>query len=145
MYRGSCLCGGIHYQINSEPGDFGYCHCASCQKASGSAYAANAGVAREHFVLTDKSGFLKEYESSPGKLRAFCGNCGSPIYAYLSNTPDQIRIRLGTLDTPFFKLPKAHIFVDEKAVWERINDSLPRFEGWAPPDVLKLSGSKQPG
>lgn len=144
MYQGSCLCGGIQYQINSEPGDFGYCHCGSCQKASGSAFAANAGVAREHFVLSDKSGFLKEFESSPGKHRVFCGNCGSPVYAYLASTPDQIRIRLGTLDTPFFKSAKAHIFVGEKAGWERIHDNLPQFDEWAPSSVLTLVGSKQP-
>lgn len=144
MYQGSCLCGAIQYQINSELSDFGYCHCGSCQKASGSAYAANAGVAREQFELTDKSGILKEYESSPGKYRAFCRNCGSPIYAYLSSTPDLVRIRLGTLDTSFFKQPKAHLFVGKKASWEPIHDNLPQFEEWAPSDVLALPGSKQP-
>lgn len=38
MFDGSCLCGQVTYGPTTEPGPFGYCHCASCRKASGSAY-----------------------------------------------------------------------------------------------------------
>jgi hypothetical protein len=55
MYEGSCLCGSIRYSIASELSDFGYCHCISCRKASGTACAANAGVDRGAFRLEDPS------------------------------------------------------------------------------------------
>ena len=103
MYKGSCLCGKIHYRINSELSDFSYCHCRSCRKASGTAHGSNAGVDRRHFDLWDPEELLREYESSPGKFRTFCSNCGSPIFAYLAATKDLVRVRLGTLDTPFDK------------------------------------------
>jgi hypothetical protein len=144
MYEGSCLCGQIKYQIKGELSDFGYCHCTSCRKASGSAHGANAGIYRSSFALSDSSGSLREYESSPGKLRAFCSNCGSPLYAYLAKTRDLIRIRLGTLDTPFTKHAQAHTFVSDKAPWEIIYGDLPQFDEWASRDVLVQSGSKQP-
>ena len=144
MHSGSCLCGNIQYTIEGELSDFGYCHCKSCRKASGSAHGANAGLERKNFTLKDPKNFLREYESSTGKYRAFCSHCGSPLYAYLQHTSDLIRIRLGSLDTPFDKHAKAHTFVSDKAEWEEIHGSLPQFDKWAARDVLIQAGSKQP-
>lgn len=143
MYEGSCLCGTIRYEISGPIGPFGHCHCTSCRKASGTAFATNAPVERSAFRLVDAAGALREFESSPGKFRVFCSQCGSPIYAYLKAAPDVVRIRLGTLDTPFHELPRAHTFVGEKADWHRILDALPQFERWATRDVLHQRGSKQ--
>ena len=143
MHRGSCLCGAIRYELTAELGDFGYCHCQSCRKASGSAHAANAPIDREHFRLLSGSEVLREFESSPGKLRSFCSRCGSPIYAYLTATPAVIRIRLGSLDTPFTKTPRAHTWVSDKALWEPLDDGVPQFPEWAPKQVLEQRGSRQ--
>jgi hypothetical protein len=143
MYNGSCLCGGITYEIDSELGDFGYCHCTSCRKASGSAHAANVPVDRAAFRMLQGAALLREFESSPGKFRTFCSRCGSPLYAYLTASPQLIRVRLGSLDTPFTKQPKAHTFVSDKAPWEPIEDGLPQFPEWAPREVLLQRGSRQ--
>ncbi len=144
MHNGSCLCGSVRYEIDGELGEFGYCHCRSCRKASGSAHAANAPVERGRFRLLSGGDTLREYESSPGKLRAFCAACGSPIYAYLTATPDVLRIRLGSLDTPLTAEPRAHTWVSDKAAWDRIADGLPQFPQWAPQSVLNQRGSRQP-
>jgi hypothetical protein len=66
VHKGSCLCGRIQYEIDGELGDFGYCHCRSCRKASGSAHAANAPADRATFRLVGGADTLREYESSPG-------------------------------------------------------------------------------
>jgi hypothetical protein len=144
MHHGSCLCGRIRYEIDQELSDFGYCHCRSCRKASGSAHGANAGFDRTNFELSDPDQLLREYESSPGKIRAFCQNCGSPLFAYLAQNPETMRVRLGTLDSSFSKRAKAHTFVADKADWEVIGDDLPQFDAWASKDVLVQAGSRQP-
>lgn len=41
-----------------------------------------------------------EYESSPGKFRAFCSLCGSPIYSRRADLEGVYRIRAGLLDEP---------------------------------------------
>ncbi len=140
MFEGSCLCGGIRYRLTAEPGAFGYCHCASCRKAGGSGHSANAPVAREHFHLVQGEDLIREYESSPGKFRAFCSHCGSPMYAYLSAAPDMLRLRLGSLDTPFLRQPLAHTWVSDKAPWEPIVDDIPQFDTFAPPTLLQRRG-----
>jgi hypothetical protein len=143
MFDGSCLCGRVKYRLSAEPGAFGYCHCTSCRKASGSAYGANAPIDRSSFHVVDGQSVIREFESSPGKLRAFCSNCGSPLYAYLSASPDVLRIRLGSLDTPFLKQPQAHTWVSDKAPWEPIVDGIPQFGDWALKSVLDQRGSRQ--
>ncbi len=143
MYLGSCLCGGIAYEVEGELGEFGYCHCRSCQKASGSAHGANAPVDRGRFRLTGSTDTLREIESSTGKFRAFCSRCGSPVYAYLAASPEVLRLRLGSLDTPFPKQPRARTFVSENASWHPIGDDLPRFARWADQTVLDQRGSRQ--
>jgi hypothetical protein len=143
MHKGSCLCGSIRYELSAELGDFGYCHCKRCRKASGSAHAANAPIERAHFHLIGVSETLREYESSPGKFRAFCSGCGSPIYAYVAVTREVLRLRLGSLDTPFAKRVKAHTFVADKAEWDHIEGAAPQFPGWAPKSVLDQRGTLQ--
>jgi hypothetical protein len=146
MHAGSCLCGDVRYEIHGALSDFGHCHCRSCRKSSGSAFGANAGVDRAAFQLLSGANALREFESSPGKLRVFCSRCGSPIYAYLAKTPDVLRIRLGSLDTPLEARARAHTFVSDKADWEDIAafSALPQFSEWASRDVLVQKGSHQP-
>jgi len=146
MHSGSCLCGNIRYELHGELSDFGHCHCQSCRKASGSAFGANAGVDRNDFRLLSGADTLREFESSPGKLRAFCSRCGSPIYAYLTKSPDVLRIRLGSLDTPLASRARAHTWISDKADWEDIAafSTLPQFSEWATRDVLVQKGSRQP-
>ncbi len=44
MLKGSCLCGGIRYEIDADLGPVTNCHCSQCRKASGAAFASNASV-----------------------------------------------------------------------------------------------------
>ena len=35
MIRGSCLCGGVKFEITRATGPFELCHCSRCRKANG--------------------------------------------------------------------------------------------------------------
>ncbi len=129
MYNGSCLCRRIQFELTAHPGAFGLCHCVDCRKSSGSAFAADAPVARSSFRLLSGSQDLREFESAPGSVRAFCGHCGSPVYAYRALDPDVLDIRLGSLDTPFARQPLWHACVAAKAPWNPITDALPKYAG----------------
>lgn len=126
MHSGRCLCGEIEYEIDGEIGPIDYCHCSYCRRASGSAFASNATISSAAFTLRSGTDVLKEYESSPGKFRSFCSNCGSPIYARVVNFPQVLRIRLGTLSSDPRSLPSGHYDVASKAPWFTITDDLPQ-------------------
>ena len=124
---GGCLCGGVRFRIAGRLGPAGYCHCKQCQRASGSAFAANAPVRTRYFAFTSGAELVNEYESSPGKFRAFCRRCGSPLYSRRESEPELRRIRLGTVDGDPGRRPLAHVWVSAKAPWDEIRDELPQL------------------
>ena len=91
------------------------------------------GPARaDAFRVTDGQSLVVEYESSPGKFRAFCGRCGSPLYSRRTALPRDIRMRLGSLDhAPEDLRIEAHIFSNESAPWEDSGDA-PRYAAQEP-------------
>jgi hypothetical protein len=127
MIRGSCLCGGVRYEVDGELGPVALCHCGMCRKASGTAFATNASTARATFRLVAGAELVQRYTSSPGNRRCFCRACGSPLFGESDEMPDQVRLRLGLLDDDPGVRPAYHWAVDFKAPWWDIADGLPRL------------------
>jgi hypothetical protein len=128
MLAGRCLCGAIQYQIDGEVGPIDLCHCSYCRRSTGSAFSPNATISSASFKLLSGAESLREFESSPGKLRSFCSSCGSPIYARHPAMPEILRLRLGTLSSDPISRPSGHFDVESKAPWFAISDELPRFD-----------------
>jgi hypothetical protein len=127
MLTGGCLCGAIRFQIEGELGPITCCHCSQCRRATGTAFATNANVARDAHRFTSGADLIAEYESSPGKLRAFCSRCGSPMYSRMVSEPDSLRVRLGTIDGDPGGRPVLHVWTADKAPWFSIEDGLPEL------------------
>src|SRR5262245_49063028 len=127
MIEGGCLCGGVRFRVTGKLGPAGYCHCKQCQRASGSAFATNAPVRTKYFELVAGRDLVIEYESSPGKFRAFCGRCGSPVYSRRDTEPDIRRLRLGTLDSDPERRPLGHVWVSSNAPWYTLADAQPQY------------------
>lgn len=123
LHTGGCLCGVVRYEIRGELGQAYYCHCSLCRKLSGSAFSANAVVAMTDFTVVQGQGALKAHTNDKGVSRWFCGQCGSPIYV---SQGEQMRLRLGGLDTPLDTPPQMHIYTDSKADWFTVHDGLPQ-------------------
>ena len=128
MLTGSCLCGGVKYEINGEITAVTNCHCSLCRKMSGSAFASGATIPASSFVFTSGENLLKQWESSPGYQRVFCGRCGSPILKRKIKEPENLRLRVGTLDTDPGVTMSKHTHVRSKAPWVEIKDGLPQSE-----------------
>ena len=124
--KGSCLCGALGYEISGQPLAMYYCHCRQCRKASGSSFATNLAVAAKDFAIRYGANSLAAFESSPGKTRYFCANCGSPIYSQFSNAKHTVYVRSGTIEENPGKRPELHIHVASKAPWYEILDDLPQ-------------------
>lgn len=127
-YSGSCLCGGIQYELLSELGPIDVCYCRMCRKASGGPLATNAPVVAEAFRLVDGAGLLRAYESSPGEKRHFCGRCGSPIFSQREDRPNVLRIRVGAINEPLNVRPVLSYHTASKCNWWEVPDGLPRSE-----------------
>ncbi len=128
MLTGSCLCKTVRYEISGPLDCFVHCHCHTCRKVHGTVYGSSAQVTSEAFRLLSGADSITAYESSPGKQRFFCRNCGSHVFARLRSRPDEVILRIGTLDADPGQRPQAHIWVSHKAAWYEILDGLPQYE-----------------
>ena len=132
-YTGSCQCGQVRFRVESELEPIQLCYCAQCRKAHGGAFAAVIPVEVSAFRLLGGEEALKAYESSPGKERVFCGQCGSPVYSRRPSLPTVLRVRAGLIDEPVPVKPVWHAHVGSKCSWWSIDDQLPQYpEGYHP-------------
>ena len=69
---------------------------------------------------------LASYESTPGKLRHFCGRCGSHLMAEWRDASEVV-LRVGSIDEGGDVQPVAHIWVNHAAEWDHGHDDLPRY------------------
>ncbi|HET8800541.1 MAG TPA: GFA family protein [Marinobacter sp.] len=128
MLTGQCLCGDIQFQYDGPLGPVSLCHCSQCRRAHGSAFSASAPIQKVRFRYVSGQDRVSEYESRPGKYRAFCSRCGSQLYSRVDAIPGILRLRVGAINEPLGKGPAQHVFVGSRADWFEITDELPRFE-----------------
>src|SRR5215475_5257429 len=63
MIKGSCLCGGVRFEIARVLPLFELCHCRRCRKATGSAFSAAVAVRPEDFRLVQGLELISRYEA----------------------------------------------------------------------------------
>jgi hypothetical protein len=126
-HTGSCLCGGVRFEVSGDLPQVQICHCQDCRKAQGSAFAANIPLAVADVKLLSGQDLMAAYESSPGKERVFCRRCGGPLFSRLASKPEALRLRAGTLDAPVGAEVGFHFYTASKADWWEITDGLPQY------------------
>lgn len=131
MHHGSCLCGGVAYEIDGEIGTI-HCHCSMCRRWHGSAFRTSAAVRKRDFRFVRGEELITEYRSSADTVKRFCRVCGSPLVNSWDPDPDNYGLALGTLATDPGKRAVCHIFVASKAPWYEISDDLPQFDEFPP-------------
>lgn len=130
---GSCLCNGITYEITGQPLRAAHCHCSRCRRGRSAAHASNLFYKLEDFRFTRQEVPIVDYRVPDAKYFgvAFCSRCGSTV-PRVSKERGAVVVAVGPLDTDPGVMPAVHIYVDDKASWFEITDSLPQHPA-APP------------
>ena len=128
IFRGSCLCGSVQYEIIGDPQRFNHCHCSRCRKASGTGHASNLLVKPGSIKWIKGEELIKAYKIPEAKrfTSRFCMNCGSQVPRYVKET-DLIVIPAGSLDSDSVIQPQARIFWDSRASWSCHGDDIPVY------------------
>jgi hypothetical protein len=132
MLSGSCLCGGIRFEISGSHSKIGACHCSLCRKSSGVGSTAVITISFEQLRWVSGEELVTTFERPSGYGSAFCRTCGSPA-------PDTDRERtmyqvpVGLLDDNPQLAFGDHIYVGSKANWDVIGDNAPQFDEDGPP------------
>jgi hypothetical protein len=111
---GQCHCGEIAFEAEIDPSAVSLCHCTDCQILTGTAFRTTIPVPAAQFTLrrgTPKS-YVKTAESGNKRLQAFCGTCGTPLYACAVENPQSYSLRVGAITQRAALTPK-------KQIWRR--------------------------
>jgi hypothetical protein len=131
---GSCLCGEVAYEMSGKPVAMYQCHCTRCRRSRASAHGANLFYKLDDFRWTRGEENVVDYKL-PEAARfgaAFCAKCGGST-PRVSMERRMVVVPAGPLDTDPGMRPMAHIFVQSKAPWFEITDSIPQFAEMPPP------------
>jgi hypothetical protein len=126
---GGCLCGKVRFVANAEPAFVGVCHCRSCQRNSGSAFAVVMGFPAAAVSI---QGELKTYtdtaDSGKHLFRRFCPECGSSISSEAEVMPGMIMLKAGSMDDPSVVKPVMQIYCDSAQPWVSLGGELKSFQ-----------------
>src|SRR5436305_10649265 len=98
---GGCLCGSVRYSCEADPVVQAACHCADCQRQTGSPFSVVVGVPREAFTVEgDTLASFSTTGEDHGRetQRNFCSACGSPLFSLSPLAPEIVLIKAGSLD-----------------------------------------------
>jgi hypothetical protein len=132
--RGSCLCGGVRFEVELPFRRANHCHCSRCRKHSGTFGETQGRVARERFRLLQGEALLHVFRPPEGgAAKVFCSVCGSSLFGGHWPDGDEVSVRLGSLDGDPEIRPQYHSFVAARAPWDELpDDGLPRYDGPPP-------------
>ena len=104
------------------------CHCADCQKQSGSAFSTNVLVptASIAFEGDSRSQYVKTGASGQKVTRNFCSNCGSPLTTELPAFDNLAAVKAGTLDDSSWVKPTIQIWCDTAKSWSVLDAGIDR-------------------
>jgi len=122
---GSCLCGGVRYEVHGDLTEVGACHCSQCAKTSGN-YVASTNCANGDLKLTTSES-LRWYRSSEQAERGFCSHCGGNLF-WRAFDADETSIMAGTIDPPTRLRLTRHIYTGSKSDYYIIADGAEQHE-----------------
>lgn len=130
LVEGSCHCGEIGFTAEVDPHTVTICHCSDCQTMSGTAFRANVSCQADRFTLAqgEPRTYIKVADSGARRSMAFCGTCGTQIYARDADRPGAYSLRTGVLKERASFLPAKQIWLRSAVPWAGGLLDVPGFE-----------------
>jgi len=136
VLTGSCLCGGVSFEIRSPFLRFAYCHCSRCRKATGSGHATNLYGSPERFAWLAGESLVVRYDLPSARRfsTVFCSRCGTPL-PHHTRSGREVVVPAGSLDTQPRQQPSVGVYCASAPRWSLQSESVPRFpelpESWS--------------
>lgn len=121
--RGGCLCGAFRYETTGEPYNVTHCHCEDGRKSAGAPFVTWASFRRDNFQFVRGKPLEIKWA---GRLRSFCGKCGSALTFMSQPDADEIDVSVATFDQPEIVAPGDHIWTEDRISWIKLADNLPQ-------------------
>jgi hypothetical protein len=120
---GSCLCGGVRFELTELPAAAGYCHCTRCQRRTGTAASAQARIDGSTLRLLQGEDLVQAWRHPEGGFeKLFCRECGAHLFSRNPDDHTKMSVRMGAFDGDPGVRPSWRAYVAYAAPWEPIPD-----------------------
>jgi hypothetical protein len=115
---GTCHCGAVSFRALVDPAKVIACHCEDCQRFSGAPFRAVVPVPVEDVTIRGvPRQYVKVAESGNRRAQAFCGECGTQLFATEPDEPKVLNIRLGCVLERASLPPRVQIWGQSAMPW----------------------------
>jgi hypothetical protein len=117
----SCRCGQLRATATGEPVRVSVCHCLTCQKRTGSAFAIQARWPEAQVTIEGQSkSWSRTADSGLPVTYHFCPECGSTVHFMTQHMPGLVAIPIGAFADPGFLHPRFSVWEQRKHQWVEI-------------------------
>ena len=131
--EGGCTCGDVRYRMTSAPLFVHCCHCRSCQRETGTAFALNALIESDRVerLSGEPEPVLTPSASGKGQTIVRCPSCRVAVWSHYAGFGETVSfVRVGTLDDPDAMPPDVHIYTASKQPWVPIPEGATAVEAY---------------
>ena len=131
----SCTCGQLQLRCQGAPNRISMCHCADCQRRTGSVFGIAAFFDRGAVSVVKGASTTYTRDSASGKPVTFhfCRGCGSTIFWEPERVPHLIGVAVGAFADPSFPQPEQSVWTNDKHAWLSLPADMRTFAAMPPP------------
>jgi hypothetical protein len=136
---GGSYCGALRYVVDKRPFGQANCHCRACQHATGGAYAPVMLVPASALKITGEyCEYVSKGDSGHRVSRAFCGQCGTTVFAHTTRVESMRPVYAVTLDHPDRFCPELNAWTDFALSSVHLDPALPKYRRDLPAESAGL-------
>lgn len=132
---GGCVCGAMRFSAKDEPLRVTICHCAWCQRRTGTAFGTEVVYDVSQVEVTGAElGRWRHVSDESGRWLdiEFCRRCGSNLGFTLEAAPGLRTLPAGAFDDPGWiradSLKMRHVFVRSRRDWSELSPLVETYE-----------------
>lgn len=123
-----CSCGDMRAEATGDPTRISICHCLSCQRRSGSAFAVQARFPPERVKTYGRgSEYIRVGDSGTPVRFTFCPRCGATVW-YQIEGEGSIAIPVGAFSDPGFPAPTVSVYEERQHAWVSLPSTMEHFD-----------------
>lgn len=127
-HEGRCLCGAVTVALAAAPAMINMCHCADCQRRSGSPFGMAVWLAQADVAISGETRSF-DHVSDKGRelVNCFCPVCGSTVCYTAAINPGLIAIPAGLFADPDTPPPQRSVFEERRHPWVTVPEGAVRL------------------
>jgi hypothetical protein len=117
-----CACGRLTVHCATEPAHVTACHCAACERRTGSAFGLAAWFAPEAVTPEGPSRtFTRKGDSGREITFHFCPDCGSNVYWITEAKPGRVAVAAGAFAGQHLPGPRREAYAELRKPWLHVD------------------------